>query len=67
MHQGKSDVLRKGCAFPSMSLTPGSACSSNSPETSSGLQQLLCTTNESPCRRQRALDLGSCLCAADSW
>lgn len=45
MHQGKSDVLRKGCTFPSMSFTPGSARSPNSPETSSGLQHLLCTNN----------------------
>lgn len=35
----------KGCTFPSMSLTPGSACSPNSPEASSGQQHTLCATN----------------------
>lgn len=34
----------KGCTFPSMSLTPGSARSPNSPEASSGLQRPLCAT-----------------------
>lgn len=35
----------KGCTFPSMSLTPGSACSPSSPEVSSGQQYTLCATN----------------------
>lgn len=45
----------KGCTFPSMSLTPGSACSPNSPEVSSARQH--------PFRSARGAVLQEAACA----
>lgn len=61
MPQGRSDVLVKGCTFPSTCLTLGSARAPNSPEVSSGLQHHSVQPPVMSHRRHCVLDLGSFL------
>lgn len=58
MQQRRSDVLMKGCTFPSVSLMPGSSCSPNSTEASSGWQHPLCATRRAVSQKAASAGFG---------